>query len=92
MLKNGSYPYSLKQRILGATGHLSNETCAKLLPHLANHGSRSFMLAHLSEENNTPEIAFNESLCSLKEAGFNVCEEGGIKLSVAPVCGVAELV
>jgi hypothetical protein len=50
------------------------------------------MLAHLSEENNTPEIAFNESLCSLKEAGFNVCEEGGIKLSVAPVCGVAELV
>jgi phosphoribosyl 1,2-cyclic phosphodiesterase len=92
MLKNGSYPYSLKQRILGATGHLSNEMCAKLLPHLAHHGSRSFMLAHLSEENNTPEIAFDECLCSLKEAGFSVCEEGGIKLSVAPVCGVAELV
>ena len=92
MLKNGSYPYSLKQRILGATGHLSNEMCAKLLPHLANHGSRSFMLAHLSEENNTPEIAYNECLCALTEAGFKVGAEGGIKLSVAPVCGVKELI
>ncbi len=92
MLKNGSYPYSLKQRILGATGHLSNEMCAKLLPHLANHGSRAFMLAHLSEENNRPEIAFDECLCSLKEAGFTVCENGGINLKVAPVSGVAELV
>ena len=91
MLKNGSYPYSLKQRILGATGHLSNEMCAKLLPHLARHGSKSFMLAHLSEENNTPEIAFDECHCALTEAGFSV-GEGGINLAVAPVNEVAELI
>ncbi len=92
MLKNGSYPYALKQRILGAKGHLSNELCAKLLPHLVNHGSRSFMLAHLSEENNSPSVAFDESLFSLTEAGINVGAEGGVSLSVAPVCGIAELI
>jgi phosphoribosyl 1,2-cyclic phosphodiesterase len=90
MLKNGNYPYSLKLRILGESGHLSNALCARLLPHLANHGSVSFMLAHLSEENNRPEIAYNESLCALRESGITV-GENGVRLRVAPVCGIAEL-
>ena len=92
MLKNGSYPYHLKQRILGAKGHLSNELCAKLLPHLVNHGSISFMLAHLSEENNRPDIAYDECHSALTCAGYRIgCGEGEIALQVAPVCGIAEL-
>lgn len=93
MLKTGPYPYQLKQRILGERGHLSNEACARLLPHLANHGTRSFALAHLSEENNRVEIAYNESLVSLHESGFEVNTESGcgLTLAVAPVCGICEV-
>ncbi len=93
MLKNGPYPYVLQKRILGDFGHLSNELCSKLLPHLANHGSESFMLAHLSEENNRPETAFSESLNSLTEKGFSVNGESksNIRLNVAPVCGIKEV-
>ncbi len=94
MLKNGSYPYPLKQRILGEFGHLSNTLCAKLLPHLVRHGCESFILAHLSEENNRPEIAYNESLASLNANGFcvNIDVEDSVRLAVAPTCGIAELI
>ncbi len=94
MLKNGSYPYALKQRILGNMGHLSNELCAKLLPHLAAFGTESFMLAHLSEENNRPDIAFEESLASLVSGGYRVNEnsESSLSLRVAPKSGVLELI
>ncbi len=93
MLKNGPYPYSLQKRILGDFGHLSNTLCAKLLPHLANHGTESFMLAHLSEENNRPDIAYNESFNTLKAHGFFVNEDNAssLRLQVAPVCGIKEL-
>ena len=94
MLKNGSYPYPLKQRILGNMGHLSNELCAKLLPHLAAFGTESFMLAHLSEENNRPNIAYEESLAALLTSGYRVNEEseGSLRLRVAPKAGVLELI
>lgn len=94
MLKNGSYPYPLKQRILGDFGHLSNTLCAKLLPHLVRYGCESFILAHLSEENNRPEIAYNESLTSLNDNGFsvNIDDSDAIRLTVAPTCSIAELV
>lgn len=59
-LKSGPYPYPLKQRILGPYGHLSNFDCAALLPHLVNYGTERIVLAHLSEENNTPELAYGE--------------------------------
>ncbi|MBO5869731.1 MAG: MBL fold metallo-hydrolase [Clostridia bacterium] len=94
MLKSGPYPYPLKQRILGEFGHLSNTLCAKLLPHLVRYGCESFVLAHLSEENNRPEIAFNESLSSLNANGFCVNvenEEDSVRLDVAKVCGITEL-
>lgn len=56
MLKNGSYPYELKQRILGTRGHLSNITAAQLLLQLQRLPQRVF-LAHLSEQNNLPQLA-----------------------------------
>ena len=60
MLKNGSYPYDLKKRIASKQGHLSNKESAAFAAYLAQNGTRAFLLAHLSEENNTPDIAFDE--------------------------------
>lgn len=57
MLQNGSYPFSIKQRILGESGHLSNGSCAMELPGLVQSGTCDIVLAHLSRENNTPELA-----------------------------------
>jgi len=57
MLRNGFYPNHLKQRIAGNGGHLSNEDAARLV---RDHGGASLQwvcLAHLSDENNTPEFA-----------------------------------
>ncbi len=57
MLRNGPYPYPLQARILGQFGHLCNEAAADFAVHLAKHGTRTLILAHLSRENNTPELA-----------------------------------
>lgn len=82
MLQNGSYPYSLKKRILSQVGHLSNTVCADSLPRLAGSGTTRFLLAHLSEENNTPELALQTALCSLTMAGF---QQGiDFQLGIAP--------
>ncbi len=56
MLKNGPYPDYLKRRILGPEGHLSNEDCGRALSMSLNDDA-TVMLAHLSENNNTPELA-----------------------------------
>ncbi len=66
-LREGPYPASLKRRILGPYGHLSNIDCAALLPHLAVYGTERIVLAHLSEQNNTPELAYGESAARLRE-------------------------
>ena len=58
MLKQGSYPYELKQRILGTRGHLSNVTAGQLLLQLEKLPRRVF-LAHLSEQNNLPKLALD---------------------------------
>ena len=70
MLQNGSYPYPLKRRILSEQGHLSNEACAGCLPKLVETGTSQILLAHLSEENNTPDVARQTALCSLQMAGW----------------------
>ena len=58
-LRSGPYPYYLKQRILGAQGHLSNEDAARFAAVLAQSGTSEIILAHLSRENNTPAMALN---------------------------------
>lgn len=70
MLKNGPYPYPLKKRILSDKGHLSNENCGKLLVELYKTGVRFAVLGHLSNENNTPEMAFNTVARILESAGI----------------------
>lgn len=93
MLKSGPYPYALKQRILGNMGHLSNEACAHLLPHLVKYGTESILLAHLSEENNRPETAYQAAFTSLLANGYqvNTDDKNAIRLAVAPVCNIQEL-
>ncbi len=56
MLMAGRYPYPLKKRILSPHGHLCNEDCADALTRLYGKGVRNVILAHLSSENNTPEL------------------------------------
>ncbi len=70
LLKNGSYEYYLKQRILGTRGHLSNVDCAGELTRLAVMGTTRFVLAHLSRDNNRPEIAREASLMALCSTGM----------------------
>lgn len=70
MLREGRYPYYLKKRILSDHGHLSNDTCAAFLPELAKSGTKRFLLAHLSRENNTPSLALETALIHLVKAGL----------------------
>ena len=65
LLWNGGYPYPLKKRIAGERGHLSNADCAALAERLAESGTERIMLAHLSRENNTPELAYNATAARL---------------------------
>jgi len=57
MLKAGSYPYSLKRRVLSNIGHLSNEAAGNAIVDLASKNVKSILLGHLSKENNFPELA-----------------------------------
>lgn len=67
---NRAYAYPLKQRILSARGHLSNEDCAAAVVLLARSGVKHFILAHLSRENNYPELAYAVCHDALLRAGL----------------------
>ncbi len=71
MLLNGPYPQSLKQRIFSDRGHLSNKLCGALCAKLLNEGGgeKHIILGHLSDENNTPQIAFDTVRRSVEYAG-----------------------
>lgn len=58
MLTNGSYPFQLRQRILSDKGHLSNYDSSKYLSSFIGDNTKYILLAHLSEENNTEEKAY----------------------------------
>ena len=70
---NPRYSLMLKKRILGRNGHLSNNASAEVIKFLAESGTKQVMLAHLSTENNTPEIAYNTICTYLSKFGI---EEG----------------
>ncbi len=57
MLRAGSYPWPLKQRISGRFGHLDNGQAGELLSRLDRSKLRHLVAAHLSQQNNTPELA-----------------------------------
>lgn len=72
MLRDGPYPQYLKDRIRSRKGHLSNEQSASLASQLASTGTRAFLLAHLSEENNDPQIAFDEINSAISDPAVRI--------------------
>ena len=73
MLMTGPYPYHLKRRIQSSEGHLSNETCAELCKELVKHGTRAIMLAHLSGDNNLPDVAKKTVAEAIENEDISVC-------------------
>lgn len=68
MLLQGNYTPELKRRIIEGHGHLSNDQCAHALKMTYHNGLKSIFLCHLSENNNSPQLAYNcacEALTSM---------------------------
>lgn len=72
MLKNGPYPWELKQRIAGPFGHLSNIATADLIKRARHDELISVSLVHLSETNNTPKLAYSAAIEALKGKSVNL--------------------
>ena len=68
MLRTGPYPPYLQDRIRGELGHLSNELGGELAAWAAGQGARRVVLAHLSQENNTPVLALEAARRALEGA------------------------
>ncbi len=93
MLMNGRYPNYLKRRILSEEGHLSNENCGKALLANATPGLKKVWLCHLSNDNNTPELAFGTVERVLRSGGIIPGEQFGLEvLKRKEPCGFYELV
>jgi phosphoribosyl 1,2-cyclic phosphodiesterase len=81
LMNNPSYPERLKTRILGRKGHLSNEAGAQAAVQLLESGTKHLLLGHLSQENNTPDLAYKTVFAALAEAGAVIGED--VSLHVA---------
>lgn len=71
MLMNGPYPYYLKQRVIGDKGHLSNRYTGKYLTKVIGDNTKFIFLAHISENNNTYDLALEQVKEELMESNFN---------------------
>ena len=89
MLRTGPYPFYLKERIRGNEGHLSNEQCASLVAALARTGTTKFVLGHLSNTNNTPQIAMDTVAKTLVSEGHKIGSD--IMLDVAKRHSVSKI-
>jgi phosphoribosyl 1,2-cyclic phosphodiesterase len=75
MLNTGKYPAMLIERIKGGNGHLSNSEAAKAIKTFYHKGLKNIFLCHLSQNNNTPELAYEASSKTLMELGIQVGTE-----------------
>jgi phosphoribosyl 1,2-cyclic phosphodiesterase len=91
MLQAGSYPYYLKQRILGDKGHLSNENSGRLLCRILHDGLQNIILGHLSKENNLPDLAY-EAVRMEITMGDNPYKANDFKMQVAKRMEVSPIV
>ena len=85
LLTTGPYPYPLKRRILGEYGHLSNEAAAEFAVECVRAGTSDILLAHLSGENNTPDLAEYAVGRALQTRGLSV------RLAAAPRDTISEV-
>lgn len=72
MVEVGSYPFPLKQRILGDYGHLNNELAARVLAHIYHPNLKWAILGHLSNENNLPDLAYLSAKNALIEKQIEI--------------------
>lgn len=71
MLMNGPYPYHLKQRVIGDKGHLSNRYTGKYLNKVIGENTKYIFLAHISENNNSYDLALSQIKEELSESSFD---------------------
>ena len=77
MLRVGPYPWSLKQRLMGRYGHLSNAAVARFIREQYDGTADHVVLAHLSAKNNHPQIARQEAAGALRDRGLS-----GVRLTI----------
>ena len=70
MLMEGPYPYILKQRVISDKGHLSNKTTSEYLLEIVGDKTEHIILAHISEKNNTEQLALNTTKNLLESNGI----------------------
>ena len=80
MLDAGPYTYELKRRIKSNFGHLSNESAGNVAVDLVKKGTQKILLAHLSEQNNMPLLAYQSVVSILQDNGIKVGSD--LELSV----------
>lgn len=83
MVKFGPYPYPLKCRVLGETGHLSNVDAGKAALEILKKGSKKIVLGHLSGTNNVPELAFKTVENILLEEKLTIGKDLDVELKLA---------
>lgn len=81
LFRGTKYPLSLKRRIDGPNGHLSNSNSAEAIEKLVASGTRQIVLSHLSKENNTPALAFNYITQTIERDGIKEGED--VRIDVA---------
>ena len=84
MLMEGPYPMFLKRRIYSDQGHASNFSCGKLLSDVDSEKLKYVLLGHLSETNNTPQVALSEVLSEFSPVSA--------KVEVAPQDGMSRII
>jgi phosphoribosyl 1,2-cyclic phosphodiesterase len=90
-LLDGPYPWYLKQRILGPTGHLSNEQTGEALALMLDDGPCWLWLAHLSRTNNTPDLARVQVSELLRSRGLKHIKPAPLPREIGPVWDTASL-
>jgi phosphoribosyl 1,2-cyclic phosphodiesterase len=82
MLKAGPYPWALKQRVMSRRGHLSNDSVAKYLGNDFDGKATHIILAHLSQNNNLPELALLSAQRALEERSSLMASQTKLELAV----------
>ena len=91
MLRTGPYPWSLKQRVAGPNGHLSNAECGLMAKACVHRGLRHLVLCHLSKVNNKPDMALRAMRSALKGTGFRGSLQAAPQDRALTLGGVAQM-
>lgn len=80
MLKSGAYPWHLKQRILSTRGHMSNDDTGRILSRIIKGEGENIILAHLSEDNNIPQLALDTVGRQILNKGIDIFKDVSLGL------------